>query len=322
MNKPSLSVVMPVYNVARYLPQCLDSLIAQRKQPDEIIAVDDGSTDECPRILAEYAAKMSNLRVIRQKNGGLSAARNTGMAAATGDYLAFLDSDDFADPDLYSRLMAAVADETFDMVLCNGRYHHEGRKADQLIYQDGVDEQEQSGRSWLLGRLRAGRLMHMVWLHLYRREFLLAQQASFVPNLIHEDVVWTTERLRSAERVKYLSEALISYRIPVRHFTPEQNRVRVEKLIDSSIYNARCLMAIAREEAGVGNATLSRLLGWQLVDGAFSIFHKIEQLPDRERRRARLTEQRESGLMGALWGHAANWTQRRRLARYWLKSHI
>lgn len=70
---------MPIYNVAGYLSACLDSLMAQTLPPDEIIAVDDGSTDDCPAILADYAARMPNLRIIRQENGGLSAARNTGL---------------------------------------------------------------------------------------------------------------------------------------------------------------------------------------------------------------------------------------------------
>lgn len=79
-----LSVVMPVYNVAAYLPACLDSLVAQTLPPDEIIAVDDGSTDACPQILLDYAQRMPNLRIIRQENGGLSVARNTGLKFATG----------------------------------------------------------------------------------------------------------------------------------------------------------------------------------------------------------------------------------------------
>lgn len=93
--EPTLSLVMPVYNVAEFLPRCLDSLAAQTRPADEIIAVDDGSTDACPAILAEYAQRLPSLRTVRQENGGLSAARNTGIEHARGKWLAFVDSDDF-----------------------------------------------------------------------------------------------------------------------------------------------------------------------------------------------------------------------------------
>ena len=101
MSTPQLSVVVPVYNVAPYLPACLDSLAAHVPPIDELIVVDDGSTDDCPAILAAYRDKLPNMRIIRQENGGLSAARNSGLRAASGTWLAFVDSDDFIAPDTY-----------------------------------------------------------------------------------------------------------------------------------------------------------------------------------------------------------------------------
>lgn len=117
MTKPWLSLVVPVYNVAPYLRCCLDSLFAQTRAADEIIVVDDGSTDGCPAILAEYAAKAPKIRVIRQENGGLSAARNIGMANAGGRYLAFVDSDDFIVPAMYERLLTMAQADDLDRAL-------------------------------------------------------------------------------------------------------------------------------------------------------------------------------------------------------------
>src|SRR5881392_335950 len=100
-----LSLIVPVYNVAPFLPRFLEGLGAVEPNTAEIIVVDDGSTDECPRLLAEFAGRHSHVRVVRQPNGGLSAARNTGLALARGTYVAFADSDDWIDAGYYERLV-------------------------------------------------------------------------------------------------------------------------------------------------------------------------------------------------------------------------
>ena len=317
MSTPLLSLVIPVYNVAPYLRTCLDSLLAQTRPIDEIIVVDDGSTDDCPAILAEYAERLPQMRVIRQENGGLSAARNTGMKHARGRYLAFLDSDDFVAPQMYEHLLAMAQADDLDIALCNAFAHFEGRETDQLIYADIAPTGVIPGSEWLRQRLQQDRLMHMVWMHLYRRDFLLRHGFSFIPRLVHEDVIWTTQLLLKADRVRYDPAALIFYRILVRHFTPERNRSRLEGIIASSIVNAKTLAELA--ETSATDPVLKKLLRWQSVDGAFSIFHKIEKLPDPDWQRARYHEVYEKGLFPLLWKNAAGWRQRRRILRNYLK---
>ena len=99
MSKPKISVVIPIYNVEKYLQRCVDSVLNQTLRDLEIILVDDGSPDKCPLICDQYAKKDSRVFVIHKKNGGLASARNAGMKAATGTYLFFLDSDDWIDLD-------------------------------------------------------------------------------------------------------------------------------------------------------------------------------------------------------------------------------
>ena len=99
MHIPKVSVVIPVYKVEQYLRRCVDSVLAQTLSDLEIILVDDGSPDHCPEICDEYASKHENIRVIHKPNGGLASARNAGMKVATGQYLFFLDSDDWLDAD-------------------------------------------------------------------------------------------------------------------------------------------------------------------------------------------------------------------------------
>lgn len=320
MSSPLLSIVMPVYNVAPYLPHCLESLAALTPPADEIIVVDDGSTDDCPTILAEFAPRLPQMRVIRQENGGLSAARNTGLDAARGKYLAFVDSDDFVSPDAYAEALRVAEDEQLDMVLLNANYHFEGREQDYAIYADAAVTGLIPGREWLRQRFRAGRLLHMVWMHLYRRDFIEVNHFRFIPRLIHEDVIWTTRALLAARRVRYTGHIAVHYRIPLRSFSVEQTQTRLQAIVDSSAVNAEALAAMSA--ALDDDAELRRLLDEHLVDGALSVFHKLAKMPDRQVAAATLNRLRQRGFLNLLWRHAANGTQRRRIARHWLRSWL
>ncbi len=318
MSAPTLSLVVPVYNVAPYLPRCLESLAALDPPADEIIVVDDGSTDDCPRILAEWGPRLPRMRVIRQENGGLSAARNTGLDAARGSYLAFVDSDDFVAPDAYGDALRLAVTERLDMVLLNAAYHFEGRRADYPIYPDAAATGTLRGRDWLRQRLRSGSFLHMVWMHLYRRDFIEAHAFRFVPRLIHEDVQWTTRALLAAERVRYTGYVAVHYRIPLRRFTAEQNQRRLQAIVDSSVANARALTVVAEQLED--DSELRDLLLVQMVDGALGIFHKLKKMPDRAAATTTLRRLRAEGFMDLLWRHARNGAQRRRIARHWLRS--
>ncbi len=117
-NGLKVSVVIPVYNTAEYLPQCLESVMNQTLREIEIICVNDGSTDDSPHILAEYALKDERIRIIHKENGGLVAARKTGVLAAAGKYVAFVDSDDWIEADMYEHLYQTAEGHQADMVTC------------------------------------------------------------------------------------------------------------------------------------------------------------------------------------------------------------
>lgn len=112
-----ISVIVPVYKVENYLRQCLDSLAAQMLEDMEIIIVDDGSPDGCPDICDEYVAKDARMKVVHKENGGLLSARKAGLAASCGDYIGFVDGDDWVEPDTFLNLYKAVCDYSPDMVL-------------------------------------------------------------------------------------------------------------------------------------------------------------------------------------------------------------
>ena len=121
-NEPLISVIVPVYDVEKYLPKCLDSLLAQTWRNLEIIVVNDGSPDGSWDIMQDYAARDSRIRLRRQKNGGLSAARNAGLELARGEWIGFMDSDDYAAPEMYETLYRAATEHDAQMAVCSLAY--------------------------------------------------------------------------------------------------------------------------------------------------------------------------------------------------------
>ncbi|MCL1981714.1 MAG: glycosyltransferase family 2 protein [Clostridiales bacterium] len=146
-----ISVIVPVYNVAPYLPKCIDSILAQVHHDLEIILIDDGSEDNSGTICDEYAKKDQRIQVIHQANGGQSSARNVGLDIATGDYIAFIDSDDFIMPNMFSAMLAAMEREDADLAICGVQLVNEsGRevvwKNEQQV-KDGVMDSGQALRA-------------------------------------------------------------------------------------------------------------------------------------------------------------------------------
>ena len=111
-------MVIPIYNVEKYLKKCIDSVINQTHKKLEIILVDDGATDACPKICDEYLKLDERVKVVHKRNGGLSSARNAGLNVASGEYVCFFDSDDFVDCDMLEQLIKAIEVNDCDVCIC------------------------------------------------------------------------------------------------------------------------------------------------------------------------------------------------------------
>lgn len=161
-----ISIIVPVYNVAAYLPQCLDSILHQDYEKLEVILIDDGSKDDSGRICDDYAAKDSRVKVIHQKNAGAAAAKNTGLRAATGEYLSFVDSDDWLEPNVYGYMVELLRSERADAVQFAFRDVWRSRAEDRIIYpgRTAVDSDE------YLRRFTVDYSCALLWNKLYRRE--------------------------------------------------------------------------------------------------------------------------------------------------------
>ena len=125
-----ISVIVTVYNIREYLPKAVDSILSSTYQNLEVLLIDDGSTDGSERICDEYAKKDGRVRVVHQRNGGAYSARNTGLLEAKGDYLTFVDGDDWIEPQMYETLLAAMMEQDADLAVCRYRKIYENRRVD------------------------------------------------------------------------------------------------------------------------------------------------------------------------------------------------
>lgn len=208
----TFSILIPVYNVEKYLRECLDSLLHQSFLDWEAICVNDGSSDGSAAILEDYASKDSRISVISQANGGLPVARNTGLDVAKGDYILFLDSDDWLEPDALKILSENLQEE--DLLCFNGRrfFEESGQfeDADQLrpeSYETGWDYYS---RNALCHRNFA---FVCVVLRCYRRAYLLNNGLRFKPGIYHEDNLFTPLACYFAKAVKVIPDILYDYRV-------------------------------------------------------------------------------------------------------------
>jgi len=305
-----LSVIVPFHNVERYFQACLESLVAQTRPVDEILLIDDGSTDDSRGIAERYARANPAMRVVPGANRGAAGARNAGLGLATGDLIAFADADDWLEPNMYERMVDLLQHQNLDIALCNGRYHYEGREPDRPIYTDAPLAGPMRGKDWLAHKIENRSFLHMVWMHLYRRSFLDAHRMRFTEGLMHEDVTWTTRALLLAERVAYLDEPLYAYRRQPRQFSPQQKDERLARVIETAMADARMLEEMADAET---DARAARAVRWQLVDGGLSVFHKVRQLSSAALRSSRMKEIGQAGYYALLWRNAQDARQKRKV---------
>lgn len=205
MNEQIISVIIPVYKVEPYLRKCLDSVVGQTYRNLEIILVDDGSPDNCGAICDEYAAKDGRIKVIHQQNAGLSAARNAGLRIASGEYLGFVDSDDWIEPEMFGTLLNGLRDTSTDIAVC-GRYEeYKDHKVPYCWPEVQVLDTEQA-----LGELlRNDRMQNLVWDKLYRKG--LFEEVWFPEGKTFEDMAVMHWLFLRAKKVVCLPAVMYHY---------------------------------------------------------------------------------------------------------------
>lgn len=192
-----ISVIVPVYKVEPYLDKCVSSIVNQTYTNLEIILVDDGSPDNCPAMCEAWAEKDSRIRVIHKTNGGLSDARNAGMTVATGELMAFVDSDDWIAPDMYEYLYQRLTEDNSDIAACGVQMVWEDKKLCRMLTRAGscVLNQEEAMRAII----EESWLKQPVWYKLYKTD--LIWDILFPIGKCHEDVFWSYQAVGSAKKV-------------------------------------------------------------------------------------------------------------------------
>lgn len=213
--KPAVSVVIPVYNVEAYLRECVDSVLNQTMQDFEIILVDDGATDSSGMICDQYGRQDSRIRVIHQPNGGLSAARNTGLDAAAGTYVYFLDSDDYIVPHALEHLVNLAEREAADVVFFDASVFFTDCEPDPKVYryERSREYTAKNGRQMLLELLDTEEYRTAVPLMLFRREYMTGQKLRFRPGILHEDELFTFYVYHGDGRIAHCHEELYARRM-------------------------------------------------------------------------------------------------------------
>lgn len=205
---PTISVIIPVYEVEDYVSSCIESVLAQSYSNLEIILVDDGSPDSCPDICDSYAVRDARVRVIHKDNGGLSSARNAGLDAVTGEYIGFVDSDDEVDSDMY-RLLLERALSGSDIVACNYTLFSDTQED---VYTHGVPDPMTLSRAEAIELLVGDtELQNYAWNKLYAAH--LWEDVRFPVGHNYEDVHTTYRVFEKANRITIIPDALYRYRI-------------------------------------------------------------------------------------------------------------
>ena len=197
---PKVSIIVPIYNVEKYLEKCLESLVNQTLQEIQIILVNDGTKDNSGEIAKEYQQKYpKKIIYLEKENGGLSDARNFGIPHATGEYIAFLDSDDYVELSIYEEMYQLAKKENSDMVECDfiWEYLDKSKQDIGVLYE---------GKKEMLEKVRV-----VAWNKLIKREIIEKAKIEFPKGYRYEDVEFTYKLIPYLEKVSFLKKTYIHY---------------------------------------------------------------------------------------------------------------
>ena len=207
-NNIKVSIIVPVYNVEKFLSKCLDSLINQTLKEIEIICINDGSKDNSPKILTTYGQKDNRIKIINQKNQGLSATRNNGIRIAAGEYIGFVDSDDWVDLNYFEKLYNAA--KKYDSDIAAGDFYRQGKilksKKLKLLKEEFFTNTTIKAKQVLVPKY------NYVWNKLYRTTFLLQNNFFFPEGKLYEDMYWTIRIINNSNGLVTVPNTFYHYR--------------------------------------------------------------------------------------------------------------
>lgn len=207
------SIILPVYNVEAYLQECVDSILKQNNKNYEIILVDDGSKDKSPEICDELARKYECIKVIHKENGGLSDARNVGTKAACGEYIVYIDSDDFVlDSEFLSKLEKKAQAGTDLIFYKYQKYFSESKKFEECKYSYSSAMKKDTYANKINALVEADAFYGMAWIKAIKKSVLLENNIEFERGLLGEDMEWNYHIIFNSSSMEFIDESMIAYR--------------------------------------------------------------------------------------------------------------
>lgn len=213
MNKTNISIIVPVYNVEEFLSKCIDSILAQSYSHFELLLIDDGSKDNSGKICDEYAQKDKRIKVIHQKNAGVSAARNRGISEAKGDYICFIDADDWVNKEYLETFSSLIKDSSIDFIVSGYTYDFisSGQSIQYSIFENKANTSEEF--RILLPELHNNNLLVSIWSKLFKKSIIDRFFLSFDTKMNYcEDAVFCWNYLLSINSIYVVENAGYHYR--------------------------------------------------------------------------------------------------------------
>jgi glycosyltransferase involved in cell wall biosynthesis len=243
--KIKLSVIIPVYNVENFIAKCLDSILNQSDETIEIICVNDGSTDGSRKIIGDYQNLFPFIKCIDRPNGGLSAARNTGLFHANGEYILFLDSDDWLEENVLGTIYQKSKESNLDVLIGNTKWIYTNKIQVEKLNSVDVISNIISGKDAIVKLMKAEIYVPMAYNYICKRDFILSNKLFFKEGLIYEDELWTPQLLIKARRV--LAFQIYHYNYLQRENTIMNSSVNYNK-VDSLFYISKKLIKFAKSK--------------------------------------------------------------------------
>lgn len=237
-----LSVIIPVYNVENHIAKCLDSVLEQSDETVEIICVNDDSPDGSRAIISDYISKHKNIKCIDRPNGGLSAARNTGIVAAKGEYIVLLDSDDWLEENVLKNLYNQAKEANLDVLIANTKWIYPQKTHIEKQNSAEIISTVTNGMDAIIKLMQAEIYVPMAYNYICKREFLIANNLNFKEGLIYEDELWTPQVLLKANRV--LATSIYHYNYLQRENTIT-NTEGSQLKADSFFYVSKQILALS-----------------------------------------------------------------------------
>ena len=245
---PTISVIVPVYNVERYLPMCLESIVQQCMDDYEVILVNDGSTDSSGAICDEFAAKHSEFRNIYQKNQGVASARNRGVEEAKGEYILFLDSDDYLVPGTISRLLQLATKNKLDVLGFGYNNVAENDIVTEIKANNVPEDIEVLNGVDYISHFN---YTAQVWWYLVRRELIMKNNLSLPEGHILEEAGFNLRLFLYAERMSQVSTIAYCYRNRATSIMHDNDKDHVSEMLDDYLYAAQDMDSIIEEKRNI-----------------------------------------------------------------------